>query len=97
MIALKKTIFNLCEVTKLKMIFRNIVFILLGNCCIMYSLCPATTFTLDETTADIAKHDALCYPPLEIGSSKANDRTTRVTDYIQIGKIYLSGSQNSTL
>ena len=62
----------------------------------MYSLCPGTTFDLDETIAatDIAKHDALCYPKLDSGS---NTRTVRATDYIQIGKIYLSGSQNSTL
>ena len=65
----------------------------------MYSLCPGTTFTLDETAtaSDIAKHDALCYPQLTTGSINAVARTTRVTDYIQIGKIYLSGSQNSTL
>ena len=64
----------------------------------MYSLCPGTTFDLDETStnnaADIAKHDALCYPKLDSGSTT---RTVRATDYIQIGKIYLSGSQNFTL
>ena len=60
----------------------------------MYSLCPGTTFDLDETSTDIAKHDALCYPKLDSGSTT---RTVRATDYIQIGKIYLSGSQNSTL